>query len=69
VSTVDRATRRRRTRAARRRPWLRVAVAVVGATLLLAIGIAVGLALGDRPQPGGEQTIVRTLEPLPQQQP
>lgn len=69
MSTVDRATRRRRTRAARRRPWLRVAVAVVGATLLLAIGIAVGLALGDRPQPGGEQTIVRTLEPLPQQQP
>jgi hypothetical protein len=37
--------------------------------LLLSIGIAAGLALGDRPQPGGEQTIVRTLEPLPQQEP
>jgi hypothetical protein len=44
-------------------------VVLVGAVLLLATGIAVGLALGDRPQPGGEQTIVRTLEPLPQQQP
>ncbi len=69
MSTVDRAARRRRTRDARGRSWLRVVVAVVGAALLLSIGIAVGLALGDRPQPGGEQTIVRTLEPLPQQQP
>lgn len=69
MSAVDRAARRRRTRAARPRPWLRIVVAGVGAALLVSIGIALGLALGDRPQPGGEQTIVRTLEPLPQQEP
>lgn len=69
MSSLDRVARRRRARTARGRPWLTVVVAVVGAALLLAIGIAVGLALGDRPEPGGEQTIVRTLEPLPQQEP
>lgn len=69
MSTLDRAARRRRARSASGRTWLRVVVALVGAALLLSIGLAVGLALGDRPQPGGEQTIVRTLEPLPQQEP
>lgn len=69
MSTIDRAARRRRARTARGRPWLRIVVAVVGAALLLSIGVALGLALGDRPQPGGEQTIVRTLEPLPQREP
>jgi hypothetical protein len=66
VSTSDRRTPPRRTRSARR-PWLRVGAVVIGAVLLLAVGVALGLALGDRPTPGGDQTIVRTLEPLPQQ--
>jgi len=29
------------------------------------VGIAVGEALHDNPKPGGSQTIVRTLDPLP----
>jgi len=42
---------------------------VVGAALLFAAGLSLGLALDDRPVPGGTQTFVRTLEPLPQQEP
>ena len=59
--------------AARRRPprkrrlWPRVAALVVCAVLVFALGVALGLALDDRPVPGGTQTVVRTLEPLPQQ--
>jgi hypothetical protein len=30
-----------------------------------AVGVAVGEALHDNPQPGGTQTLVRTLKPLP----
>jgi hypothetical protein len=33
--------------------------------LTLAVGIAVGEALHDNPAPGGTQSIVRTLRPLP----
>jgi hypothetical protein len=36
------------------------------ALLLLAVGVALGMALRDDPEPGGTVTIVRTLEPLPQ---
>jgi len=43
----------------------RVALIVVGAALVFAIGIAVGEALHDNPQPGGTQSLVRTLQPLP----
>jgi hypothetical protein len=42
-------------------------LAVLGAVLLLAVGVAVGQALDDGPDPGVTQTSVRTLEPLPQQ--
>jgi len=31
--------------------------------------VLLGLALQDRPVPGGTQTFVRTLEPLPQRAP
>ncbi|HEY4347224.1 MAG TPA: hypothetical protein VGM80_06500 [Gaiellaceae bacterium] len=31
----------------------------------LVIGIALGEALHDNPKPGGAQTLVRTLRPLP----
>ncbi len=56
-------------RARPRRVWPRVVALVLGAVLVFAVGVALGLALGDRPSPGGTQTIVRTLEPLPQQAP
>jgi hypothetical protein len=61
------ATPARRRPPRRRRLWPRVAALVVGAAILFALGVALGLALDDRPVPGGTQTFVRTLEPLPQQ--
>jgi len=39
--------------------------AAVGAVVVFAIGVAVGESLHDNPQPGGTQTLVRTLKPLP----
>ena len=54
---------------ARRRSWPRVTLFVVGAVVLFALGVSLGLALDDRPVPGGTETYVRTLEPLPQQAP
>jgi hypothetical protein len=64
VSPVS-AARRRPPR--RRSPWPRIAALVVGAAIVFALGVALGLALDDRPVPGGTQTTVRTLEPVPQQ--
>ena len=43
----------------------RVVLLVVGAVLVFAVGIAVGEALNDNPKPGGTQSLVRTLKPLP----
>ena len=42
----------------------RIAVAA-GVVLVFLVGIAVGEALHDNPRPGGAQTLVRTLNPLP----
>ena len=64
--SVDPASVTRR-RAPRRSPWPRVAALVVGAVIVFALGVALGIAHNDRPAPGGTQTIVRTLEPVPQQ--
>jgi hypothetical protein len=61
--------RRARRRAPRRRRWPWVVAAILAAVLVFALGLALGLALEDRPVPGGTQTSVRTLEPLPQQEP
>jgi hypothetical protein len=33
--------------------------------LVFVIGVALGEALHDNPKPGGSQTLVRTLKPLP----
>jgi hypothetical protein len=35
--------------------------------VLFAVGIALGMALRDDPEPGGTVTLIRTLEPQPQQ--
>ena len=40
-------------------------VATVVAVATFAIGVAVGESLRDNPRPGGTQTLVRTLQPLP----
>ncbi len=38
----------------------------MGATVAaFVIGIALGQALDDNPEPGGTQTLIRTLKPLP----
>ena len=48
----------------RRRPWL--ALAVLAALVVVgAAGVALGEALHDNPRPGGTQSYVRTLKPLP----
>ena len=59
---------RRRAASSRRRPT-KVVLLVIAGLLLFALGVAFGKALNDRPAPGGTQTYVRTLEPLPQQAP
>jgi hypothetical protein len=43
----------------------RLLVAAVLAAAVFAVGIAVGESLHDNPRPGGTQTLVRTLKPLP----
>jgi len=43
----------------------KLVAAAVGAVVVFAIGVAVGESLHDNPQPGGTQTLVRTLKPLP----
>ncbi|HVN62684.1 MAG TPA: hypothetical protein VMT59_15635 [Gaiellaceae bacterium] len=54
-----------RPRRRRRRPWLRWLLAVAVVLLAFAIGIALGESLGEGPSPGGTQSLVRTLRPLP----
>jgi hypothetical protein len=54
--------RRRRQRRAAVRRW---AIRIVAAGVVFALGIALGQALQDNPQPGPPQTVVRTLRPLP----
>jgi len=44
---------------------IRAAVIVVSLVVVFAVGVAVGEALHDNPRPGGVQTLVRTLRPLP----
>jgi hypothetical protein len=38
---------------------------VLGAALVFAVGLAVGKALDDGPEPPATVTTVRTLQPLP----
>jgi len=44
---------------------IRVALLVVGAAVVFAVGVSLGQALHDNSKPGGTQTLVRTLQPLP----
>lgn len=60
--------RRPERRRPRRRPlWqstlVRLALGLAAAVFLLLVGVAVGRALEDGPDPGGTRTNVRTLEP------
>jgi hypothetical protein len=40
-------------------------VIAVGVLLVFGVGVAVGEAIHDNPQPGGMQRLVRTLRPVP----
>jgi hypothetical protein len=51
--------------APRRSPVLRAVLALAGVLLVLLVGISLGRALEEGPDPGGTQTSVRTLEPQP----
>jgi hypothetical protein len=59
VTPVERRRRRRRRR------WPGVVVPLLLVLLVFAFGVALGEALHDNPKPGGTQTLVRTLKPLP----
>ncbi len=57
----ERGRPRRRSKGRRVAAWIiRLAVLAV----VFVAGLAIGRALEDAPNPGGTQTIVRTLEPL-----
>ena len=43
----------------------RILLLVLAGIVVFAVGIAVGQALDDSSPPGGTQTLVRTLQPLP----
>ena len=49
----------------RRRRWPRVLAILLGLGVAFVLGIGLGESLHDNPKPGGAQTLVRTLNPLP----
>ena len=66
MSTLDQSNRRRPQRRSHRAVIGRVVLAVVSLALAFLLGIAFARTLDERPESGGEETIVRTLEPIPQ---
>ena len=44
---------------------IRRVLLAAGAVVVFIVGVAVGEAAHDNPKPGGTQTLVRTLRPLP----
>jgi hypothetical protein len=53
----------------RRRAWPRVLAVAAAVLAAFALGLSLGKALGDGPEADATVTYVRTLTPLPQQQP
>ena len=56
---------RRPPRRRERSPLVRPAFAVLGLVAALLLGVSIGRALEDGPNPGGTQTNIRTLNPQP----
>ncbi len=56
---------RRDRRPPRRRRLLRFWLLALVVVAVFAAGLALGESLKDNPKPGGTQTLVRTLKPLP----
>ena len=70
MSALERPSRNaHRTPPRRRRRFLRLAGALLGAVLAFLLGIAFARTLDDRPRTSGDETIVRTLTPIPQSAP
>jgi multisubunit Na+/H+ antiporter MnhB subunit len=61
--------RQSRPRRSRRDRLGRAVLVIVGLALAFLLGIAFARTLDDRPASSGAETIVRTLEPLPQEAP
>jgi hypothetical protein len=53
----------RRESARRRRDRRRVVFVIAAVVAAFVIGLALGEALHDNPQPGGKQTVILTLKP------
>lgn len=66
MSALEQPSATQRRRPPRRRRGPRALAAACLVILVFAVGVALGMALRDDPEPGGTVTIVRTLEPLPQ---
>lgn len=60
MSVTHRPPRRRE-----RNPLVRPALALLGLLAALLLGVSIGRALEDGPNPGGTQTNIRTLNPQP----
>jgi hypothetical protein len=58
--------RQSRPRRSRRDAIGRVVLVVIALALAFVVGMAFARTLDERPKPGGTETIVRTLTPLPQ---
>jgi multisubunit Na+/H+ antiporter MnhB subunit len=69
MSTVEQPRRQNRARRRGREKLLRLLLVVVGLVVVFLLGMAFAETLDDRPEPGGTETIVRTLTPLPQEAP
>jgi hypothetical protein len=65
VLQQPRGGRRRHRR--RRRRWPAALAALLVLALVFLLGLSLGKALEDGPEPGVTVTAVRTLEPLPQE--
>ena len=65
VPPSERRNRARRDaqRARRKRRAIALTVGILAAGLVFLIGLSVGRAVEDAPEPGGSQTLVRTLVP------
>ena len=69
MNVLDQPRRRAPGRRSRRETIGRVVLVLVGLALAFLLGIAFARTLDERPRGGGAETIVRTLEPLPQNAP
>jgi hypothetical protein len=66
VTTLERTRRDARRSSRRRRPVLRAIAVLLAALFVFLLGVAFARTLDDRPRRSGDETIVRTLTPVPQ---